>query len=117
MPMENAHALLSEADRILKPGGVLSGFEGMFYTITNSPNTYTVAELLQLRNLISGYKCIMIFDVSVPYLEEDIMREIMIQTQTWGYHWNNTGPHGPEPYNEEYLVKFSKNFNHNEFIK
>ena len=61
MPMENAHALLSEAYRILKPGGVLSGFEGMLYTITNSPNTYTVAELLQLRNLISGYKCIMIF--------------------------------------------------------
>ena len=29
MPMENAHALLSEAYRILKPGGVLSGFEGM----------------------------------------------------------------------------------------
>ena len=53
-------------------------------------------------------------DLSVPYLEEDIMREIMIQTQTWGYHWNNTGPHGPEPYNEEYLAKFSKIFYHNE---
>ena len=42
MPMENAHALLSEAYRILKPGGVLSGFEGMFYTITNSPNTLSL---------------------------------------------------------------------------
>ena len=60
MPMENAHALLSEAYRILKPGGVLSGFEGMFLHYCKLTQ-YTVAELLQLRNLISGFKSIMIF--------------------------------------------------------
>ncbi|CAH1801725.1 unnamed protein product [Owenia fusiformis] len=65
MPAENAARFLKEAFRVLKPGGVISGFE-------------------------------------VPYVVDPVERPIFVETQTWGYKWNTTGPHGPEPFVGEF---------------
>ncbi|XP_071495219.1 uncharacterized protein [Diadema antillarum] len=38
----------------------------------------------------------------VWYWTNPTWREYNVERNTWGYHWNETGLHGPEPYMEEY---------------
>ncbi|CAH1801803.1 unnamed protein product [Owenia fusiformis] len=68
MPAVNARRFLSETLRVLKPGGVMSGFE-------------------------------------VPFHDDPVEQVVNVASQTWGYRWNTTGPHGPEPYMREYEEK------------
>ena len=39
----------------------------------------------------------------VPFPDSVIERELMVNSNTWGYSWQDSdGPQGPEPYIEEY---------------
>ena len=39
----------------------------------------------------------------VPLPDTDIEKQLMVDSNTWGYDWQDSdGPQGPEPYLEEY---------------
>ena len=42
----------------------------------------------------------------VPYFEDPTVAYMFSQWQTWGYHWQDSGAHGPEPYMMEYQFGF-----------
>merc|ERR1712241_234889 len=66
MPATSAMAMVTEMYRLLRPGGVMNGFE-------------------------------------VPFPESDWERQYMVDSNTWGYDWQDSdGPQGPEPYIAEY---------------
>merc|ERR1719219_658738 len=66
MPATSAMNIITEMHRLLKPGGVMNGFE-------------------------------------VPFPDTDWERQSMVDSNTWGYDWQDSdGPQGPEPYIEEY---------------
>ena len=38
----------------------------------------------------------------VPFVEPVAERWTYVEFNTWGHHWQDAGPQGPEPYMEEY---------------
>lgn len=64
--------------------------------------TKVLNSLCTLSRILVFLSYISTFSFSVPFVENIITRKAMILSQTWGYHWNTTGSHGPEPYTREF---------------
>eukprot|EP00090_Calanus_glacialis_P043928 TRINITY_DN77974_c0_g1_i1.p1 TRINITY_DN77974_c0_g1~~TRINITY_DN77974_c0_g1_i1.p1 ORF type:complete len:109 (-),score=29.81 TRINITY_DN77974_c0_g1_i1:25-324(-) len=50
--------------------------------------------LLAPGGLMNGFE--------VPFVEPVAERWTYVEFNTWGHHWQDAGPQGPEPYMEEY---------------
>ena len=65
---------------------------------TNYSNIFALLDNLSLLFSFHSFE--------IPFFENPLVGEAYALTNTWGFKWDEEGEHGPEPYIEEYMMRF-----------